>query len=353
MVDYVDVYTRLKMNTNKKIIITYYSSYGYKETKEVILKDVVGFKYIVVNDDIGETSIPFFGIDAMIESIIFKDSGTKIFNNPYVSKEIFDGLYIKEGISENIRQRLFGGVDINLEDRENFIQRYKAKESTFDYDDLFFSEKQKQEFKTFFGLLLKELIQYCEDNGLDTTFKLIGKGTTSIIYSIGDKIIKIGKPRRKSTIPYCEYLLQPIINRDFEFDGYPIHIEVTQKVIVCENIRESWSNEQFRAIRDELAERIHAIGLKSNDLHPGNIGILTDENKIHFNSIKFDIGNDFATSIQNNNNLKIKGKGEFVIIDLDCLEIEDMVKYSNYLRSLGYTDDQIINIEQDIYSNKR
>lgn len=337
MNDFLDIYTRLKMETDSDITLTYYSSYGHKETKKFKLIDVVGFSYVLVENEEGKVSIPFFGMDAMIESITIKNSNKPIYFNPYVNKDIFEGFYIKKGYTENIKQGLLGKTDLNLENRENFIQKYKAKESTFEYDELFFSEKQKREFTDFFELLIRDLTNYCKNNGLDSNLKLIGKGTTSIIYSIGDKIVKIGKPRRKSSIPYCEYLLQPVINRDFEFDGYPIHIEVTQKVLVCENIKDSWSDEKFVAIRDELEEKLHAIGLKSTDLHPDNIGILTSENRIHFDSINFDVGNEVSTSIQNNNNLRIKGEGEFVIIDLDCLEIEDIAKYSDYLRSIGFS----------------
>lgn len=337
MNDFLDIYTRLKMETDSDITLTYYSSYGHKETKKFKLIDVVGFSYVLVENEEGKVSIPFFGMDAMIESITIKNFNKPIYFNPYVNKDIFEGFYVKKGYTENIKQGLLGKTDLNLEDRENFIQKYKAKESTFEYDELFFSEKQKREFTDFFELLIRDLTNYCKNNGLDSNLKLIGKGTTSIIYSIGDKIVKIGKPRRKSSIPYCEYLLQPVINRDFEFDGYPIHIEVTQKVLVCENIKDSWSDEKFVTIRDELSEKLHAIGLKSTDLHPANIGILTSENRIHFDSINFDIGNEVSTSIQNNNNLRIKGAGEFVIIDLDCLEIEDIAKYSDYLRSIGFS----------------
>ena len=39
-------------------------------------------------------------------------------------------------------------------------------------------------------------------------------------------------------------------------------------------------------------------------MHPANIGILTSENRIHFDSINFDVGNEVTTSIQNNNNLR-------------------------------------------------
>lgn len=337
MNDFLDIYTRLKMKTDSNIILTYYSSYGYRETKRFKLVDVVGFKNVLVKNEEGLVSIPFFGLDAMIESITFENSNKPIYFNPYVNKDIFDGFYIKDGYAENIKQNLLGKKDLNLEDRENFIQKYMTKRSTFEYDELFFSEKQKREFTDFFEMLIKDLTNYCKNNGLDSNLKLIAKGTTSIVYSIGDKIIKIGKPRRRSSIPYCEYLLQPIINRDFEFDGYPIHIEITQKVLVCENMKDSLPDKKIHAIIKQLSDSLHAIGLKSTDLHPGNIGLLTTDNKIHFDSTNFEIGNEVSTSIQNNNNLGIKKAGEFVIIDLDCLKIEDNTKYSNYLRSIGFS----------------
>ena len=335
MNDFLDIYTRLKMKTDSNIIVTYYSSYGNKQMKEFKLIDVVGFSYLLLESDNEKVSIPFFGRDTLIESITFKNTDKPIYYNPYLNKNMFDGWYVNSEDLERVKKSFLQNSNLNLEDREKFIQKFKSKESNFDLDELFFSEKQKKEFNDFFAQLIKELTTHCKNNGFDSNLKIIGRGTTSIIYSIGDKIIKIGKNRRQDYIPYCEYLLQPIINKNFEFDGYPIHIEVTQKVIVCEDIKNGWEDEKFVAIRDELAEKLHEIGLKSTDLHPANIGILTSENKIHFDSIYFDTGDQFSTSIQNNNNLRIKGKGEFVIIDLDCLEIEDINKYTEYLRNIG------------------
>lgn len=82
---------------------------------------------------------------------------------------------------------------------------------------------------------------------------------------------------------------------------------------------------------------MHSIGLKATDLHLGNLGFLTKDNKVHYEDINFDVGNSIATSIDNNNNLKIRKAGEIVIIDLDCLEIEDVNKYTKYLDSLGFS----------------
>ena len=264
MSDLIEVYTRLKMKTNCLITLTFFSSYGYKTTKKYKLIDIVGFSYILVENEEEMLSIPFFGKDTMIKDITIDNSKESIYFNKYVNENIFNGFYVKDGYVENIKQNMLGNLDFKLEDRNKFIQRYKDKTSTFEYEDLFFSLKQKQEFNEFFKLLIKDLTNYCKNNGLSSELNYIGKGTTSIVYGIGDKIIKIGKPRRQTTIPYCEYLLQPIINRDFEFGGYPIHVEVTQKVIMCDEVNSE--------IVKKISEYLHNIGLKATDLHPNNLG---------------------------------------------------------------------------------
>lgn len=329
MSDLIEVYTRLKMKTNCLITLTFFSSYGYETTKKYKLIDIVGFSYILVENEEETLSIPFFGKDTMIKDITIDNSKESIYFNKYVNENIFNGFYVKDGYVENIKQNMLGNLDFKLEDRNKFIQRYKDKTSTFEYEDLFFSLKQKQEFNEFFKLLIKDLTNYCKNNGLSSELNYIGKGTTSIVYGIGDKIIKIGKPRRQTTIPYCEYLLQPIINRDFEFDGYPIHVEVTQKVIMCDEVNSE--------IVKKISEYLHNIGLKATDLHSNNLGFLTKDNKVHYEDISFDVGNSIATSIDNNNNLKVRKAGEVVIIDLDCLEIEDVDKYTKYLENLGFS----------------
>ena len=352
--DFIDIYTRLKMKINEKIIISYYSSYGRKKIKEVTLLNIIEFKYIIVEEDDEIINIPFFGIKSMIETITIKENNKPIYYNPYVNKDIFKGLYIKVEQIEKIKKLMFDGKEFDFEKRDEFIRRYNAKNIKLCYDDLFLSKKQKKEFNCFFELLIKDLKQYCERNGFDSKLKFITTGTTSIVYEIGDKVIKIGKPRRKKTIPYCEYLLQPIINRDFEFDGYPIRIEITQKVNVFENNKQIKDYFQMESIINEIQENLRTIGLETTDLHSGNIGILICENCIHYDSINFDIGSEITTSIQYNNNKRVFQKGELVLLDLDSVEIIDKVKYANYLKDIGYQDWQaVLQNEEDEIEQKK
>ena len=105
---------------------------------------------------------------------------------------------------------------------------------------------------------------------------------------------------------------------------------------MCDEINDKTVKEKLDKKREEISEYLHSIGLKATDLHLGNLGFLTKDNKVNYEDINFDVGNSIATSIDNNNNLKVKKAGEIVIIDLDCLEIEDVNKYTKYLESLGF-----------------
>ena len=353
MIDYLDVYTRISFYEFSNIIVNYYTIGGNRLSSKVILIGPIDFEYIVVQTEKGAFNIPFFSEPIMIESIKLDNSDKLLYYNPYVSKDIYDGDYISTSNVDKIKEKVLGKKEFNLNDKgklkaiQSHICKYQAKHIKFEYDELFFSEKQKEEFEEFFEVLIKEITNYCKKNGLDTELKLLDKGTTSLVYSIGDKIIKIGKPRIQSNVPYCEYLLQPIINKDYYFDDYPIHIEVTQKVLAYEDIKNKFKDDKkLKEIISDLREKLSSIGLQCYDLHEGNIGILLSDNKIHYDSIEFDIGDGNVTSIQDNNNLNIRGPGEFVIIDLDCLDIIDMEKYTNYLNSLGFP------VEDSAYRDK-
>ena len=104
MNDFLDIYTRLKMKTDSDVIVTYYSSYGNKQTKEFKLLDVVGFSNLLLESDNEKISIPFFGMNAMIESITFKNVDKPIYFNPYLNKDMFNGYYVNREYLETVKQ---------------------------------------------------------------------------------------------------------------------------------------------------------------------------------------------------------------------------------------------------------
>lgn len=343
MINDIELYTCLKLKIGKEILITYYTSYGIKEEKKYILDDVVGLDYLTLidNNSRNKINIPFFGNNSIIGKIELIPSNDILYNNEFVNEELFSGELIDENELVKIIINVFGENRINLEDRKNYIQKFDSRNIDFDYNDLFITDKQKKEFQEFFKLLIDDISRYCKNNNLDCSLSIVGCGSTSIVYSIGDKIIKIGKPRRSNKLPFCEHLLQPIINKDFEFDGYQIHIEVTQKVITFDKNSNFVHSERYFDIIEQISYDLQEFGIYCKDLNYQNIGILTKENKIHFDSIHFDYANDEVTSIINNNNLNPKVEGEYVIIDLDCLEIVDIKRYASYLLYVGFSREYV------------
>ena len=332
----LDVYTRLKLHIGSIIKITYFTNDNNSHTEEALLLDIYDYSNISIylTNEGKIQNIPFISSHTIIKSIFLQNNSIPIYYNKDIEQEKNPFKNYQEQ-----KAKIFNYIATNqeiLQQRKKTINKYLARYTIVQYEDLFFSKHQQQEFEIFFNLLTDELTKYAIKNGYDSTLKKISSGTTSIIYELGDKIIKIGKPRRSNSIPYCEYILQPIINKTFEFDNYPIHIEVTQKVFTMHNQKESETNiKLFNQIVSILKENLSNIGLQSSDLHPDNVGILLQDNKIHFNDIYFETSPEKSTSIINNNNNKIIPKGSYVIIDLDSLEIKNEEKYQEYLESIS------------------
>lgn len=334
-----NVYMRLKLKIDSEIMVTYYTKNGCKHSKRGKLVDMFKFSYIAIDDNGKLLYLHFFDADCMIESIVCCDTNYSLYYNSYTNDILYDGKYIDYYCLFDIKRKVLGYSNIDYELLDSMVDNYVEKGSILKYDDMFFTENQRLEFESFFNFLVNELTLYANRNGLDSELKFICAETTSIVYEIGDKIIKVGKPRRNSFIPYCEFLLQPIINRVFMFDGFPIHIEVTEKALVLDN-SDGYAiyseDEQFNDIVDDLEKKLYKIGIEASDMHAGNVGILLKDNKIHYDSIDFEVGNEYATSILYNNNLKILEKGRAVIVDLDSLVIDDFDKYNKYLEEIGY-----------------
>lgn len=336
----IDIYTKINLKLGSMVVVTYYKKDGLKHTEEAPLLDIISFSHIWIGKGKNDmTSLSFFSPEVIIESITFKGDRHPTYVNPYLQNGNMTNPFACYSQLERLMQPVIHCDKKALEKRREFVKKYLKKDDYVEYDDLFFSQKQKEEFEACFNMLVKELSAYAVSKNLDGKLKRIWAGTTSIIYEIGDKIVKIGKPRRVSTIPYCEYILQPIINQTLTFDGYPIQLEVTQKVLTLEEFYqcgydEILEKEEYKAMEATLLDQLEAIGLSFSDSSPSNIGILIEDNRIHYDEIGFATANEEVTSIENNNGFRILQKGMPVIIDLDCIEIKDRKKYAKYLKSI-------------------
>ena len=354
MASFLDYYTRLKLSCGRQVRVIYYQDCVKKEMIGVLYKTLGSDRIIVFADGENEISIPFFRDGYIIKSIRLHG------DNDYIVGDVHD-LFINPYdlsciSSDNVEIRtIIFGEHINYECQlEKSIERdYYDNIAAIKYYNIFSSECQRQLFFEFLEKIIYQLTLYCTKNGLDVNLNFCGLGTTSIVYSIGNKVVKFGGRRRYSRIPYCEFLLQPIINDCSEFDGADIHVEVNQKV------KKSSKETLYRAL-SYLKEKLSEIGLHLTDDKIFNIGLLesSQDNKIKYDDIFYNTANDRATSIAYNSNLHIEHglysndfDGGFpVILDLDDVYIEDIDKYTIYLRRIGFKEEIIQSVIDD-YNN--
>ena len=210
----------------------------------------------------------------------------------------------------------------------------------FDFDKLFVFLGIKTTMSTLFTrldmtVLIESIMEeLCEHEKTDM-IKYLGHGTSSLVWEIGNKIIKVGRMRHTVGIPYHHRLLQPIFIREFSLDRINFTIEVTHKARPF--IGTSEEINKINAVCYEL----FSDGLWMFDKIPNNFGILLDDNKIHYDAIGFNTGSDDASLIDYNNDHKILPEGETCLIDIDAIEICDISKYLRYLHSIGLDMDTL------------
>jgi len=343
------LYGCLKRNIGKDIIVSYYTNFKKLKTQKFKLIALRDFDkpncmHMIVNGKLTTCDMYFFSQISLIKSITIPTSNHPIYFNPYIEKYLNQPYNNPIELEKKIKKAFLDNTPQNkiISEIELFLLRYYTR-GKFNFEDLFYSEKQRQEFDLFFALLIDDLTKQAKKHNLDATMRKIDDGSTSLIYSIGDKIVKIGKARDNKVIPYCEYLLQPILNREIMFDNIPIRIEVTERVISYKSLNKDDQDamrSKFEQAVIDLGKQLKQIGLKCYDLNIYNIGILIHDNIIHFDTIPLETGYENTTSIKNNNSLQVRKKGEFIILDLDALEIENYRKYCNYLKKIGYILDK-------------
>lgn len=161
----------------------------------------------------------------------------------------------------------------------------------------------------------------------------IGHGSYMHVFSIGNKVIKIGD-KGVETFHNNPYVVQPIIRKQVNIDKYKFYIEVTEKCIIPDNVGEEELYNLYKKLRD--------INLIWADIKKENIGILLKDNLIHWNeeiivNDKFLVLNDYRGE-------EILKAGDYVILDLDYIYDEDVYN--------SMTVEQNLYIENNTYEYK-
>lgn len=246
----------------------------------------------------------------------------------YYKQEKIINKYFEYFLKDNRNLLKFKSIIRYLNIDLNEIDNYINNNHTLIIEEIsgYGIEKLKEEnLYEFFKELINELLRNEKLNYNNIEF--IGEGTSSKIFGIGSKILKVGLPKDVFKMKNNKLFLQPIYRKEIK----SIHrnetlmcVEITEKVDT-ENITDEDVYYIYKTLRDE--------GLIWLDHIRGNVGRLLKDNKIYFDGI--DYVDKESTDYTTDNN-KILPKGSLVIIDNDCIyDAEELFKSVEY-RMFGH-----------------
>ena len=186
------------------------------------------------------------------------------------------------------------------------------------------SETEQNKLLDSIEIMIKEIAKF-ENVGLED-IKYVGRGGSSNVLEIGDKIFKTGFMRYGYEIPYHPRILESILRHKVEDSSYFYYIELLEKVDT-KNI----SDEDVQKVYNELRED----GILWYDVKANNLGRLLKSNKIHFYD-DYEITDEQRGIKGGNIEKKVLPKGELVVLDLEYLVS------TKELKEKGYTEEQII-----------
>ncbi len=137
-------------------------------------------------------------------------------------------------------------------------------------------------------------------------------GTLSRIFFVGDKVIKLGGYRETSIIPNNLFIIRPLLRTYMQVEegnDRGLFIEVTQRVDTSTYIPKEELYKIYAGLRD--------VGIEWSDVRPSNVGILLEDNVIHWNGEL----NLFPSSIMVEGEITGEPlkKGDYVVFDNDGL----------------------------------
>ena len=210
-------------------------------------------------------------------------------------------------------------IGVNLEEVNNYINQNH---------DLIIEEVSNYSIKTlkaeklynFFKELVNELLKNEKiDYG---NIEFIAEGTSSRVFEIGNKILKVGIPKETFKIRNNKLFLQPLYRKEIRSiynNASLICIEITEKVDT-KNITDDDVYYIYKTLRDE--------GLIWLDHTKDNVGRLIRDNKIYFDGINYV---DKKSTDYTTDNYEILPKGSLVLIDNDCIyNAKEFFKTTDY-----------------------
>lgn len=285
---------------------------------------------------------------------IFETEANINYNNEFIICLFNDTKYLNlcikylDKILENVNDIFYIKNNTKNEIIKNYILKYIANnenkvvagiiKNAFELND---EELKEENIFLCIKLIINELLQHEKKSINDIDF--IGKGATSCVYSIGDKILKLGRYRFTLQIPNNKRFLQPLLRRYILRNNITDIlgiIEITEKVDT-KNISLDDVFEVYSSLRDD--------GLVWTDLNPKNVGRLIKDNKVYFDNL-----NPSMNAINYTTDMtEILKSGELILLDNDFIYKEDEYEFDDKLRNLELVSLEINTFEKKYQEKKK
>ena len=180
--------------------------------------------------------------------------------------------------------------------------------------------KDKEKYNVFLTRIIDELLEEQKKDFID--IKQIGTGSTSDVYKIGDKILKIGSKRITEKIPYSRRILQPLYRSNLDDDD-KLFIEISERVQGIGFEETAYEDEVYKIFKELMDE-----GIVWMDPAPRNIGILLKDNEAFLDGEAIDVDSNASNIIPKGKKDVLK-KDDFIILDTDYIySLDDLPQES-------------------------
>ena len=225
--------------------------------------------------------------------------------------------------------------DIAISMLSRAVQKFPAY---LDEREIMSTNKDIEDYSTTLEIMIKELL--ADQHKSPSDIVQIGVGSSTNVYLIGNKVLKVGAPKVRYNIPNHKRILQPLTRKNFTSrNGCPfVNVEITDYVstyidqeakrkVAISSLKEDGKIENAENLSDDdilylLYKEIRDSGILITDFAWRNFGVLQKENTptLHNQKIKVSPNSvGLYPPIEND----ILEKGEIVYIDLEHIYKED------------------------------
>ena len=189
-------------------------------------------------------------------------------------------------------------------------------------DPLYTNKESREQSKTYIKMIVDDIIKNEKANY--SSIRRLNAGAFSCVYSIKDKVIKLGDNGRITyEFPNNPYIVKPLLRKTFELDDKNIFVEVTQKV----------DSDERKITKEDLYNlysKLRDLKIRWTDVHTRNVGVLLKDNKIYWhNDLK---PTDESLGLQKYRKARELKAGDFVVLDADFMydENDEKIKIAEH-----------------------